>query len=238
MAVHCLQLQLYEKPSDKYCILKQMTRSCSLSTLQAAWDALIMVKKSYTHALEGDIDTSPKQREGVYFVLHTMEPSLITYDIYYNCVLDGLAALEHTPLEDTKTRLLFHANTALLLLAEEDEEIREHWQGMLLPAMCRLLLGIGVNFSRTDYDVTHQDRAQAKTLLSLLNQFSCGKGARREMMYNFLMAVILAEENSLDARAYARRACVLSKEGAYREVEQQNIITLKNFLENVFEGSP
>lgn len=102
---------------------------------------------------------------------------------------------------------------------------------MFIPAICKCLLGVGINFSTIACEVMQQERDQAKFWLAIMNQLSNGMGMRREMMYCFLMAKAIYVENITDALAYARRALALSVAGAYRESERQNIANLVETLE-------
>ena len=232
LVVQSLKLQIYTKPSDRFAILNDMENTSTLSTKQSEWDALIMGKLLYTYALEGNITAAEEYYQGINFVLATSNAGFITYNIYYNAAMGKLGELERTFSEKIKTRMLFYASTALHSLADEDDTVREHWSRILILAMCRCLLGVGTNFSSLAYEVTPQDRMQAKLRLEQFNQISDDIGIRREMMYCFLMAKAMSEENIHDALLYAHRALALSEEGAYREIEKQNISNLVSLLQS------
>ena len=221
MAVYCLRLQIYEDPAERFPIVKAMSNVLTKYSLPAAWDSIICGKLAYTHALLGDNEVADEHRQGTYFVLCTSNPCFIVYDTYYNWFLQKLAEFERTKEDSVKTRALFFGNTAMLLLQYEKDKVREHWARMFIPALCKVLLGVGIHFNAIDCEVTQADRDQARPLLAKMNQLSCGK--RREMMYCFLMGKLLSEKNLNDAIAYAQRAVALLGEGSYREIERRNI---------------
>ena len=89
-----------------------------------------MGKLLYTYALDGNIHVAEKYYPCLNFIFSTSCPCFITYNLCYNVAMGKLAALEREFSEETKTRMLFYASTALHSLADQDVTIREQWGGI------------------------------------------------------------------------------------------------------------
>ena len=134
-----------------------------------------------------------------------------------------MAEYERTPTEKIKTIILYLGYNGIQAVSEEGEKTRLQWIRLFLTFMISCLLGVAIDFHDLHENVSPQDRQQAKYLLFRFNELSDCMATRREIVYNFLMAKLLEPGNAVDALDYAKRALVMSEDGAYRDREKAKI---------------
>ena len=227
MVTQCLRLEIYQDTIERFSIIQDMREGMHLASVTAEGDAIFKSKLGSTFALDGDFITADKYIRGARSGLLTTAPSFGSHYINLNEVFTKLVEYKTNSSDSIKSSLPFIGNRGLQSTTEDIDEIHTtQIKLMVLTFMISCLLGVGINFDEINVEVTEKDKKYAKSLLVQFDNLSDNLESRREMVYCYLMSRLWMTDDRERALHYAKRARVLSKDGAFRNAETDNISNL------------